>query len=96
MTIAKNRNLQKSLFIILILILPSSIFTYISVTTQNPLQAFASNLQGGTQGGGGGNTTNGTDGNLGGTTNPFGGSAGGSGGPGGGSGETGNSHMVVS
>ena len=48
--IAKNKNLQKSLFILLILILPASIYTYAAFTAQSPQQAFAGNTQGGTQG----------------------------------------------
>jgi hypothetical protein len=55
--IAKNKNLQKSLLILLILILPASIYTYTPFAAQSPTQAFASNTQGGTQGGGTDNTT---------------------------------------
>src|SRR3954451_12632443 len=57
--IAKNKNLQKSLLMLLILILPASIYTYAPFTAQNPLQAFASNTQGGTQGGAGNDNTQG-------------------------------------
>jgi hypothetical protein len=56
MMIAKNRNLQKSLLVLLILILPVSIFTYIPITAQSPHQDFATE-QGGTQGFARGNTT---------------------------------------
>jgi len=55
--IAKNKNLQKSLLVLLILILPASIYTYASFTAQSPQQAFAGNTQGGTQGGGNVNPT---------------------------------------
>ena len=61
--IAKNKNLQKSLLILLILILPASIYSYAPFTAQSPSQAFASNTQGGTQGGAGNdNTTSATQG----------------------------------
>src|SRR6185437_15526152 len=48
--IAKNKNLQESLLVLLILILPASIYTYAAFTAQSPQQAFAGNTQGGTQG----------------------------------------------
>jgi len=55
--IAKNKKIQKSLLIFLILILPVSIYTYVPFTAQSPQQAFAGNTQGGTQGGGNVNPT---------------------------------------
>ena len=55
--IAKNKKIQKSLLILLILILPVSIYTYVPFTAQSPQQAFAGNTQGGTQGGGNVNPT---------------------------------------
>ena len=58
--IAKNKNLQKSLLVLLILILPASIYTYAAFTAQSPQQAFAGNTQGGTQGFSSGNTTSAT------------------------------------
>jgi len=60
--IAKNKNLQKSLLVLLILILPASIYTYAAFTAQSPQQAFAGNTQGGTQGFSSGNTTSATQG----------------------------------
>jgi hypothetical protein len=60
--IAKNKNLQKSLLVLLILILPASIYTYAPFTAQSPQQAFAGNTQGGTQGFSNGNTQGGTQG----------------------------------
>ena len=61
--IAKNKNLQKSLLVLLILILPASIYTYAPFTAQSLQQAFAGNTQGGTQGGAAnGNIQGGTQG----------------------------------
>ena len=54
--IAENKILQKSLLVLLILILPSSIYTFTSVTAQGG----NGSTQGGTQGFAGGNTTNAT------------------------------------
>jgi hypothetical protein len=49
--IVKNKILQKSLLVLLILVLPSSIYTFTSETAESLPQAFAGgNTQGGTQG----------------------------------------------
>ena len=58
--IAKNKNLQKSLLVLLILILPASIYTYAAFTAQSPQQAFAGNTTSATQGFSSGNTTSAT------------------------------------
>ena len=48
--ITENKILQKSLLVLLILILPASIYTFTTVTAQSLPQAFAINTQGGTAG----------------------------------------------
>jgi len=60
--IVKNKSLQKSLLVLLILILPASIYTYAPFTAQSLPQAFASNTQGATQGGSPNNPDIGTQG----------------------------------